>query len=152
MRTRPAWSRPCLVVALLVVLLTVGCLMQLGKSTSAFRSVTASAGAASATAAVDGRAEQGAPAITVEAGTAGHLASDRPEESGAGSGKGQCGKKTVAEAPSFAPAAQPLPVPAVMVPVALAVSAAPPGAAVAGERPGPAPPSPDLAGLCVLRI
>ncbi|QKW38211.1 hypothetical protein HUT06_32905 [Actinomadura sp. NAK00032] len=130
-RTRPAWSRPCLVLALLIVLLTVGCLMQLGKGAAVFQSAGASPVAAVSAAAAD----------------------DLPPESGTEPGTGQCGKKTVAEAPSVAPAAQPLPVPAVALPAALAEGAAPPPGAVApAARQGPAPPPPDLAGLCVLRI
>ncbi|MFE9105091.1 hypothetical protein [Actinomadura geliboluensis] len=127
-RRRPSWSRPCLVLALLIVLLTVGCLMQLGKGAAAFQSAGAGPVAASA-------------------------ADEPPRESGTEPGTGQCGKKTVAEAPPVAPAAQPLPVPAVVLPAALAEgAAAPPGAVAPVARQGPAPPPPDLAGLCVLRI
>ncbi|MES9538827.1 MULTISPECIES: hypothetical protein [unclassified Actinomadura] len=135
--------------AVLVVLLMVGCLMQLGKGAAVFRSPSASP--VSAEAVVTGYAASGALGLPGDAVTTEHAAPES-KDSGTEPGTGQCGKKTVAEAPSLAPAAQPLPVPAVMVPASLAETAAPPGAALAGAPPGPAPSPPDPAGLCVLRI
>ncbi|MEU8118296.1 hypothetical protein AB0C21_06270 [Spirillospora sp. NPDC049024] len=135
-------------LAFLVVLLMVGCLMQLGKGAAVFRSASASPVSAEAVVTGYAASARGLPGDAVST----ERAAPESKDSGTEPGAGQCGKKTVAEAPSPAPAAQPLPVPAVMVPASLAESAAPPGAAVAGAPPGPAPSPPDPAGLCVLRI